>query len=127
MKPQINKAIDEFKNSLIEKFEDDLISIALFGSQLRKPRWDSDIDVIVIIRNLPENWRERDNRFSDLEYDISVKYGNSISAVYYTPKEIEFGINVKDRLFLGALLDYRIVYDKDGFFNENIETQNRTG
>ena len=123
MKPQsrIDKAIGEFKDRLIRKFGGGLISIVVFGSQVKKPRWDSDIDLLVVIEKLPENWRERDNRFSDLEYDVSVKYGVSISAVYYSPEEVEFGIKVRDRLFLGVLLGYRIIYDKNGFFEKNME------
>lgn len=123
MKPQyrIDEAIGEFKDRLIRKFGDDLISIAIFGSQVKKPRWDSDIDLLVVIENIPEDWKERDNEFSDLEYDISVKHGASISAVYYSPKEVEFSIKMRDRLFLGILLGYKMIYDKNRFFEKNIE------
>lgn len=117
---KIDKAIGEFKDRLLEEFGDNLVSVVVFGSQIKKPRWDSDIDLLIVIKNLTSDWREMDNRFSGIEYDISVKYGVSISAVYYTPEDVEFSIRVRDRLFLGILLGYKVAYDKNAVFEENI-------
>lgn len=117
----VDEAMEEFRDKLIREFGDDLISVVVFGSQVKKPRWDSDIDILVVMDNLPENWRERDDKFYDLEYDVSVGHGVSISAVYYSSEEVGFGIKVRDRLFLGILLGYTTIYDRNGFFRRNIE------
>lgn len=117
----------EFCNIVLSKFGDKLVSLVIFGSRAKgRGRWDSDLDLIIVLEGLPDDWRRKDKILSDLEYEMSIRYGISISPIYFSPQDIEIGVEIKDRLLLGVLLAYEIIYDKNNFFKKNIEKLKKT-
>ncbi len=63
----------------INKFSSDLVSIVLFGSYARGTATKySDIDLLVIVKNIPEDWREQDKVLGDLELYFLKKYHKRI-------------------------------------------------
>ncbi|WP_244068239.1 nucleotidyltransferase domain-containing protein [Bradyrhizobium sp. Ce-3] len=62
-------------------YGDGLVKLVLFGSRSRAgARWDSDIDIAVVLRDLPDRRADRD-RLADLAYDAIVETSLDIQTV----------------------------------------------
>ena len=97
-----------------------LVACAVFGSVARgTPRYDSDIDLLLVIRGLP---RGRFNRLDEflpvearleavLKADMPEHQEIALSPVFKTPDEVEAG----SPLFLDMVDDARVLYDPDEF------------
>lgn len=117
------------KEEIKDFYKEDLISIVLFGSVARGTfRNDSDIDILIIAKNLPNG---RINRIEDflkiekkLEFFISELRKNelfpSISPIIKTPEEVLLG----SPLFLDMIEDAKILYDTHSFFEEYLNQLN---
>lgn len=99
----------------------DLITLAVFGSVARgTPNPNSDIDIMLVIKNLPSGRMKRMQQFDEVEKMMEPwisslkKYQiyTMLSPVIKTPKEVETG----SLLFLDMIEDARILYDRDDFF-----------
>jgi predicted nucleotidyltransferase len=97
-----------------------LVACAVYGSVGRlTPRHDSDVDFIVVARELPDGRSRRLDEFlaveARLQPDLRVPNtpGGEIwlSPVFKTPQEVEAG----SPLFLDMVEDARILYDAEGF------------
>jgi predicted nucleotidyltransferase len=120
----------ELQEKLLEEsksfYGDQLISFVVFGSVARETfRYDSDIDLLIIAKNLPKGRMKRVTQFSAVENRIAPfleslkKEGidTYISAIFKTPQEAELG----SPLFLDMVEDARILYDKNAFFAKRLE------
>jgi predicted nucleotidyltransferase len=103
------------------QYGDRLVAVAVFGSVGRgTPREDSDIDVLIVARDLPRGRTPRVEEFlsveARLEGPLQAVPGDgtpvSLSPVFKTPEEVERG----SPLFLDMVEDARILYDSRGFF-----------
>ena len=103
-------------------YGDRLVSLVLYGSVARgTQRFDSDVDLLVVARPLPDGRMKRIREFDAveerLEPHIARMRGAGIdtflSAVIRTPEEVEKG----SPLLLDMVEDSRILYDRDGFFS----------
>jgi len=103
-------------------YQERLISFVLFGSVARDTfRPDSDIDFLLVVKDLPKG---RVKRIREFERQIEDKLDfflkelahkgiyPSFSPVLKTPQEVLSG----SWLFLDMVEDAKILYDKDGFF-----------
>ncbi len=93
--------------------------VLLFGSVARgkaKPfrSYESDIDLIVVIEDLPEDLEKR------MLYKIEVEKGtrSRIQAIWMTPKELEEHIGAKSEYILDAFDEGIIIYDPEGFLEK---------
>lgn len=121
--------IESFKNTLLEfllgilKQEDAKIrGILLFGSVATgKARDDdehlSDIDLIIICDELPENHRERTLFKLDATKAIKKTSIISFQKLWWTSKEIEDLVKSKFYLILDAFDEGVILYDPENFLN----------
>ncbi len=111
---------------LKERFENNLISVVLFGSVARKnAKKESDIDLCIVIKNLPKSRFQRNKLLSqplaDLRempsyHKLRIKgYFPDISPVLYTPEEIQ---DTKP-IFLDMVEDGEILLD-DGTFRDKL-------
>jgi predicted nucleotidyltransferase len=67
------KALEDFKNRLLEKFRKRLILIKLYGSRARGERHIySDVDLLLVVRKRTKKF---DQEVLALECEISEKYG----------------------------------------------------
>ncbi len=122
------KILERLKDLLISYYKERLISIVIFGSVARDTfRPDSDIDILIIARDLPKGRLKRVKEFEEnVERGIN-EYINTnakkgiypyISPVIKTPEEVKNG----SPLFLDMTENAMILYDKDKFFYDYIET-----
>lgn len=103
-----------------------LVSLVVYGSAGRETmRFDSDIDMLIIAKDLPKGRMKRVAEFSAIEaalihYMEQLKkegIHTDLSPVFKTPEEAQRG----SPLFLDMVEDAVILYDKDGFFASVLE------
>lgn len=99
-----------------------LISVAIYGSAARgTQRFDSDTDILLIVKDLPKGRMKRIREFDAVEERIEPflkslekdDINTYISVVIKTPEEAERG----SPLFLDMVEDAKILFDRNGFFN----------
>lgn len=97
----------------------DVYAVLLFGSVARgdaKPfrSYESDIDIIVIIKDLPADLEKR------MFYKIDVETGtrSRVQSIWMTPKELEEHIEAKSDYILEAFESGIILFDPEGFLQK---------
>ena len=111
----ITKLLNRLTSLCKEHYGERLISLAVFGSVGRgTARPDSDIDLLLVIRDLPNGRIARVKEFSAIEttLDMNIKGRIELSPVFKTPEEIANG----SPLFLDMVDDVRMLFDRDDFF-----------
>ena len=115
--------IERLLNELLKVFRDDLISVVVYGSVARgTARRDSDIDVLIVVEELPRSRFERLSIYMKAEENLDPLlnellnrgYAVTISPILKTKREAER----ISPLYLDMVEDAIIVYDKNGFFEE---------
>lgn len=119
--------IEKLKGLAIEYYSERLITLAIFGSVARDTfRPDSDIDILIIAKDLPKGRLKRVSEFEKnierpLEEIINRLFKEGIypriSPLFKTPEEVEYG----SPLFLDMTENVKILYDKDNFFKDYLE------
>ena len=119
----IEKRIKEEVLSQLNKFfGKNLISIVLFGSRaLGKARLNSDIDILVIVKNLSKNWREQDELAGQLRINLWQKDLYNIQFILMTPEQIDSAIEWFNPLLLSLAEGCYILFDSNHFFNKIIK------
>jgi predicted nucleotidyltransferase len=116
----IEKLVEELKENL------DLVSVVLYGSVARgNAKKDSDIDLLVIAKNLPREKIKRQKIFSKIEEKIEPEmkklyaqgYYPTFSPILRTKNEAKH----LSPLYLDMIEDAKILYDKDNFFSLVLE------
>ena len=75
--------LKRFKAALADAYGDRIDRVVLFGSRARgDARPDSDYDVAVFLRDLPDRWREMD-RLADIGSEILDDEGRLVHAMPY--------------------------------------------
>ena len=106
------EALGEFVEACKEKFGENLISIVLFGSRVKGyARRDSDYDLLIIARNLPDI-KERFDLLGKEESEIWDKYGIKISSLLFEEEEIFSPVNP---LLFGVLSGYKVLFGRENF------------
>ncbi|MFQ6052458.1 MAG: nucleotidyltransferase domain-containing protein, partial [Candidatus Hydrothermarchaeota archaeon] len=98
------------------------VSIILFGSVARGNATKfSDIDVLVVFKDLPRDWRERDKILDDQVFDLLMNKGVRLSPIVVDVDDIQSSAKWPNPLFYGVLLGYRVLYGRE-FFERVIST-----
>lgn len=109
-----------------EEFKDDLISVVLYGSVARGDnRNDSDVDLLIIIKNLPKDSMLKRIRLFETKVEDKLNldefwkngYYISLSPILKTPEEAE----KISPLYLDMVYDAIILYDKNQFFTKILQ------
>jgi hypothetical protein len=121
---------EEILSRLVAELErhygDRLVACAVFGSVGRRtPRHDSDVDLLIVARDLPRGRFTRVEEFLPVEARLepalkAAAPGEApiaLSPVFKTPDEVEAG----SPLFLDMVEDARILYDRGGFLAGHLE------
>ena len=109
------ESLDSVIDSLRIALGDRLISIVLFGSRARGDATpDSDWDLFVIARDLPEHYFDRHLFFV---HALPVEARSQISVLAKTPQEIDKRISP---LQLDIAIDGKILYDPQQYAFEKI-------
>lgn len=114
-----NKLISELIDVFKQKFNQDLLSIVLFGSIVKGNFTStSDIDVLVVSSSPMNDWRARDKLILDLTEDIELKYATPIHMILVSKDEISLAIESVYPLMLEIYQTNEIIYDKENFFKK---------
>jgi len=111
----ITKTLKRLTSLCKDYYGERLISLAVFGSVGRgTPRPDSDIDLLLVIKDLPDGRIARVKEFAAIETTLGmvIKSRIELSPVFKTPEEIAHG----SPLFLDMVEDVRMLFDRDDFF-----------
>lgn len=120
--------LDLLKDLLIRKFGEDLVSIVLYGSVCRnEAKRESDIDILIVLKNPPETYYERLSDFVRIEKELSEtpEYKKLLSRGLYP--QFNFIIfseeeAMKNRyIYLDMIEDSMIIYDKNNFFSTKLK------
>ena len=110
----ITKLLERLTRSCREHYGDRLISLAVFGSVGRgTPHPGSDVDLLLVVNNLPEGRIARVRDFAAVENALAASEENQVelSPIFKTPEEIERGTP----LLLDMVEDARMLFDRDDF------------
>jgi len=116
----ITTLLNRLTNLCKEHYGERLISLAVFGSVGRgTQRPDSDIDLLLVIKDLPVGRIARVKEFSAIEAALGIasKGRVELSPVFKTPEEIGNG----SPLLLDMVEDARVLFDRDDFFKNTLE------
>ncbi|MCX8191156.1 MAG: nucleotidyltransferase domain-containing protein, partial [Candidatus Aenigmarchaeota archaeon] len=92
----------------------------LFGSYARgEQKKTSDLDLLVVVKDLPENFWKRDEISKKLSSRFFEKYGVYLEVLLAKDSEIKKHAEWPNPIFFGILLGYRILYGEE-FFEEVI-------
>jgi predicted nucleotidyltransferase len=110
---ELARDLETFRERLLTRFGEDLVTLAVFGSRAREQeRPSSDLDVLIVIRGLPRRRSDRWRLLSPLAHAVSDPFAETLSAILLTPEE---AVSVKP-FYLGFLDGHRLLVDRDGFF-----------
>ncbi len=97
----------------------DVYAVLLFGSVARgdaKPfrSYESDIDIIVIIKDIPHDLEKR------MFYKLDIETGtrSRVQSIWMTPHELEEHIEAKSDYILEAFESGIILFDPEGFLQQ---------
>lgn len=100
----------------------DLVSVIVYGSTARnRQTFQSDIDILLIVNNLPDGRMNRMKDFAEIEEALSEElqdarlhgWNTDLSPVIRKPEEVNLG----GYFYLDMVDDAVILYDKNDFFS----------
>jgi len=99
----------------------DLVSVIVFGSFARGDAYEhSDIDLLIIVKNLPKGWRERGAYELSLER-LGLTWNTPLQVILVEPEEIRLAIDNVMALLLEIRESYRYLFDRDMFFQKEMK------
>lgn len=113
--------LEKLIETLRGRFGDDLISVVVYGSVARgEAKRDSDVDLLIVARNLPRSRFARQDLFIEVEEKLEEilkrleeeGYRVDFSPILLTPEE---AARIRP-LYLDMVEDAVVLYDKGGFF-----------
>ncbi|PVU74814.1 hypothetical protein DDW11_05140 [Sulfolobus sp. SCGC AB-777_G06] len=123
MQEPYKSLLEKLTKILQEEFQDKLISVVLYGSIARGDnRKDSDIDLLLVIKDLPKTITERVILFDKVERKLDDDIMRLMDEGYYvtfspilkTPEEaMRFS-----PIYMDMTEDAIILYDRNGFFRK---------
>lgn len=119
----ITKTLNRLTSLCKDHYGARLISLAVFGSVGRgTPRPDSDIDLLLVVKNLPVGRIARVKEFAEIEtaLGMTIKGRIELSPIFKTPEEISKG----SPLFLDMVEDVRLLFDRGDFFKSVLKNLN---
>jgi predicted nucleotidyltransferase len=118
MHSSLEAELDRFHLALEERWERDLVTLAVFGSRAQgRERGESDLDLLVVIEGLPRRRLERHAVILELAHGVSDEFAEIMSAIPLTPDEAR---TIKP-YYLGFLEGHRLLVDRDGFFRRILD------
>lgn len=103
-------------NELKKYFEENLVSVVLFGAHAVGQVVDnSDIELVIIAKGIPSDFE----RYSEAVRKVRWAGELSklpVSIILKEPSNVEGSINIIQPLMLGILRGFKILFDADDFF-----------
>ncbi len=112
--------LNKFKRKLLIRFKDELISLVLFGSVARgTAKKESDIDVLIILKDAPDSYYERLKPVVDIELEMRKDVEGMppiFSSMILSLDEAKQNRNI----FLDMIDHSVILYDTNDFFKNRL-------
>jgi predicted nucleotidyltransferase len=126
MPSDYKQLLNKFKQKLLTRFKDDIISLVLFGSVARgTARKESDIDVLIILKDAPDSYYERLKPVVEIELEMRknvIGMPPIFSSMILSLDEAKQNRNI----FLEMIDHSVILYDTNDFFKNRLsELKNR--
>jgi hypothetical protein len=106
-----------------ETFGSNLVSVVLFGSYAKGvASRESDIDLLVIVKHLPNEAEQHEQLLDSLEMPILKRYHTCASVILTTAEAVMKGIESDNPLFFGIWTGYSLLFDSGDFFRQCLNT-----
>lgn len=112
------KIVTKFRQLLIDRIGENLISLVLFGSVARGAAGkESDIDLLIILKDAPDVYYKRLEPVIDIELKLRQEgLAPIFSCIILSMEEAKENRNI----FLDMIDSSTILYDKDDFFKNRL-------
>ena len=109
----IDRDLQCFLHLLQSRWEEQLVSVILFGSWARgSARAESDIDLLVISEHFPRSRLDRHGDIFQEAKAVTPDFALKVSVIPLTPEEAR----ETKPFYLGMLTAHALLYDRDAFF-----------
>jgi len=89
----ITAILDHLSQESVQRWGANLVSIVLFGSLARgDAHQHSDIDLLLVVRNLPQGWRERSTLELSFER-LGLQWGKPLQVILVEPGEVRLAVD----------------------------------
>ena len=120
IKDEIRQILKEVLEEILTRFRKELVSVVLFGSYARgSPHQRSDVDLIVIVENLPQGWRERGALELSIE-QLGLKLGRAIQVILMEPADVRYSTENIAPLMLEIHDAHFCLFDRENFFQREM-------
>ncbi|HHT9124944.1 MAG TPA: nucleotidyltransferase domain-containing protein [Candidatus Brocadiia bacterium] len=112
---------ETYLDFLKQELRDNLVSVVLYGSVARgQYRDDSDIDLLIVCEDLPDDRFKRNEIFINIEDRLPEALGiNPLEVPYIsTISKTREGAGYHSPLYLDMVEDGKILFDKGGFIQK---------
>lgn len=118
----LNTILGDVLSLCRQSFETRLVSVVLFGSYAQGTASPgSDIDLLVIVHQLPADPEPQEKLLDSIEIPILKKYHRCVSVILATPEAVQNEVNRENPLFFGIWTGYSILLDSKDFFRNCME------
>lgn len=126
LRERFTEIVERTLKASIDHYGDRLLSFVIFGSVARGTmRPDSDIDLLLVVNDLPRGRLARMDDFRLLERTLETQIQDAardgihtdLSPLLKTPEEVEQG----SPLFLDMTDQAKILLDRNGFFADHLD------
>lgn len=126
-------ALEVLLELMLDRFGSDLVSFVLYGSVARgQARPESDIDLLVVLENPPENYHRRIDMVLDVQQVLAdrAEYRRICDDLGIEPFFAYIVLSVKEArenryLYLDMVEDAVILHDRDDFFARKLGEMRR--
>lgn len=122
---RIKGLLDQLLREAIEHWGQRVVSIVMFGSFARGNAHEhSDIDVLLIIEDLPKDWRTRSTLELSIER-LGLNSGIPLQIIMVESEEMQYAINNINPLLLEIREKYYCIFDRNGYFQDKLKDLER--
>jgi len=114
-----SKTITYISELLIQKFEKNLVSAIVFGSSLTSSK-PNDIDVLVICKIIPKNWRKQNELCLDLETK-ALQHAYNLHMTLIDTDSFKYSIKNGAPLLFNIYQNNNIIFDRYEFFQKQLK------
>ena len=108
--------LDDVLSLCRQTFKTRLVSVVLFGSYAQGTASpESDIDLLVIVQQLPADPEPVEKLLDSIEIPILKKYHRCVSVILTTPEAVQNEVNRENPLFFGIWTGYSVLLDSGDF------------
>ncbi len=117
----ITAMLDHVTKESLNRWGRNLVSIVLFGSFARgDPHQYSDVDLLLVVENLPKDWREKGAIELSLER-LGLQWGRPLQVILVEPEEVRLAVDSIMPLLLEIHDGYRCLFDRNQFFHNEMK------